>query len=426
MKWIKWEEDLDAFIMWVYGPAGAGKSAIAQTIAEMCEEEMIILASFFFSRNDASRSTAKPLIATIAYQITLNLPGVRDAILGAIERDPLIFSKSLAVQVKSLIVAPLQPLVEAGLFNNPTSRRLIIIDGLDECSDPKVQRNILAVLANARQQHQLPLIFLIASRPEQHISLAYNAGLLPSITTRLALDESYLPDEDIHLFLTDKFQEIKSSHPLHAYISPQWPLPDVLKQLVYKASGQFIYASTVIHYISSIRHKPMDRLDVALGIRPPQKELPFAELDALYSHILGSVEDVERVLEILSLLLFFHRVQQVWNSSQIEEMLSLQHGDAKLHLGDLSSIVNTELNTIRILHASFTDFLVDPTRSKQFWINPPARHTVFARQCLQSLQLKRKKNYFFHDISILIIKKNMSKSCGGVCSARSTISKTRK
>ena len=48
MKWIKWEEDLDAFIMWVYGPAGSGKSAIAQTIAEMCEQEMILLASFFF------------------------------------------------------------------------------------------------------------------------------------------------------------------------------------------------------------------------------------------------------------------------------------------------------------------------------------------------------------------------------------------
>jgi hypothetical protein len=409
MKWIKWEGDICAFIMWVYGPAGAGKSAIAQTIAEICEEEMIILASFFFSRNDASRSTAKPLIATIAYQITLNIPSVRDLILSAIERDPLIFSKSLAIQVKSLIVAPLLPLVEAGLFNGPTSRRLIIIDGLDECFDPKVQRNLLDVLANARQQHQLPLIFLIASRPEQHISLAFNAGSLPSITTCLALDESYLPDEDIQLFLTDKFQEIKSSHPLRAYISPQWPLPDVLKQLVYKASGQFIYASTVIHYISSIRHKPMDRLDIALGLRPPQRELPFAELDALYTHILGSVEDVERVLEILSLLLFFHRVQQVWNSSHIEEMLSLQHGDAELYLGDLSSIVNTERNTIRVLHASFTDFLVDPTRSKQFWINPRARHTVFARQCLQSLQLKGKENYSFHNISILIIKQNMPK-----------------
>ena len=48
MEWIKWEEDLNSFIMWVYGPAGAGKSAISQTIAEMCEEEMILLASFFF------------------------------------------------------------------------------------------------------------------------------------------------------------------------------------------------------------------------------------------------------------------------------------------------------------------------------------------------------------------------------------------
>jgi len=67
MKWIQWGEDLHAFIMWVYGPAGAGKSAIAQTIAEMCEEEIILLASFFFSRNDPSRSTVKPLIATIAY-----------------------------------------------------------------------------------------------------------------------------------------------------------------------------------------------------------------------------------------------------------------------------------------------------------------------------------------------------------------------
>ena len=100
----------------IYGPAGPGKSAIAQTITEMCDEEMIMLACFFFSRNDPSCNTIKPLIATIAYQITSNLPDVKDAILEAITRDSAIFSKSLAVQVKSLIVAPLQPLAEAGYF----------------------------------------------------------------------------------------------------------------------------------------------------------------------------------------------------------------------------------------------------------------------------------------------------------------------
>jgi len=48
MKWIKWEGDLNVLIVGVYGSAGTGKSAIAQTIAEMCEEELILLASFFF------------------------------------------------------------------------------------------------------------------------------------------------------------------------------------------------------------------------------------------------------------------------------------------------------------------------------------------------------------------------------------------
>ena len=61
MRWIKWEEDLDAFIMWVYGPVGAGKSAIAQTIAEMCEDELILLASFFFLKE---RSIAQHCQAT--------------------------------------------------------------------------------------------------------------------------------------------------------------------------------------------------------------------------------------------------------------------------------------------------------------------------------------------------------------------------
>ena len=407
MKWIKWEGDLCSFVMWVYGPAGAGKSAIAQTVAEICDKEMILLATFFFSRNDPSRSNVKPLIATIAYQITLNLPDVRDAILGAVERDPLIFSKSFIVQFKSLIVEPLQPLIEAGFFRGPTSRRLVIIDGLDECSDPKVQRNIVEVLGNAHRQHHLPLIFLFASRPEQHISLTFSTGVLPSVTTCIALDSSYLPDNDIELFLTDTFLEITSTHRLRAYIPPHWPSPDVLKQLVQKSSGQFIYASTIIKYISSIRHKPQDRLDIVLGIRPPQRDLPFAELDALYMQILTGVEDIDCVLDILSSKIFSEGCRMHWGVPQIEEFLSLQPGDVELHLGDLSSLVNIGFDqTIYILHASLTDFFVDPARSKKFWINPRARHTTFARRCLQLLQLKGMWTCSSHNIHILIPEKN--------------------
>jgi hypothetical protein len=303
----------------------------------------------------------------------------------------------------------------------------VIIDGLDECFDPKVQQNILEVLGNAQQQHQLPLLFLFASRPEQHISLAFSTGVLPNVTTRIALDESYLPDEDIQLFLTDKFHEIKSTHRLRAYIPPHWPLPEVLNQLVKKSSGQFIYASTVIHYVSSIRHKPLDRLDIILGILPPQKDLPFAELDALYRHIFSGAEDIKPVLEILSFLFFSSpNVPVRWGPWQIEEFLSLQPGDVELYLGDLSSLVNVGPKGIYVLHASLTDFLMDPTRSKELWINPRTRHAAFARRCLQSLQLKGKQDCSAHYILILIPSKKMFKWYGSGITPPPTISKTRK
>ena len=79
MDWVVGEVGWDGFIKWLYGPAGAGKSAIAQTIAEMCHARHLLLAGFFFSRTDPKRNNEKCLIASIAYQIALNAPVTRDA-----------------------------------------------------------------------------------------------------------------------------------------------------------------------------------------------------------------------------------------------------------------------------------------------------------------------------------------------------------
>jgi hypothetical protein len=143
----------------------------------------------------------------------------------------------------------------------------------------------------------------------------------------------------------------------------------------------------------------MDRLDVILGIRPPQRDLPFAELDALYTHILAGVEDIEHVLEILSFILF--QVQDSWNlrTGIIEKFLCLQPGDIEQYLGDLNSLVtiknsqHPDLAGVRVLHVSLTDFFVDPTCSKTFWINRQARHAAFARRCLQVLQILGKQDH---------------------------------
>jgi hypothetical protein len=285
-------DDQKVIILWMYGPAGAGKSAIAHDIARRCDLEKRLLASFFFSRSDPTRSNAKSLIATIAYQIVVNVPGTREKIVATLEQDPLILSRSLEAQVTALIVEPLHDPLEAGYFNTPTSRRLIIIDGLDECNIPAVQCSILEVISRLFHDYHLPLLILVASRPERHLTHFFRTGSLPEFHTTLALDDTYKPDDDIRLFLTDNFRQIKATHPISSHLDGSWPSVEVLKQLLKNSSGQFIYASTVVKYVSSIRHQPADRLNVVLGMRPlgHAHEMPFSGLDALYTHIFKSVE----------------------------------------------------------------------------------------------------------------------------------------
>ncbi|KDR74797.1 hypothetical protein GALMADRAFT_26562, partial [Galerina marginata CBS 339.88] len=251
MDWIHGTdpETRNELIMWLYGPAGSGKSAIARSIAELCEVEGILAATYFFSRFDLTRNHGRSLIATIAYQVSLCFPDIRDRIAGAINHDPFIFSRSLKSQIYSLITEPLQGRIEAGYFNIPNAPRIIVIDGLDECEDMDSQIKILDAISQACRQHQLPFIFLVASRPEPDIRTAFCFGYLSQISTRNPLDDDYLQSEDVRLFLCDKFSEIKNSHPFRAQIPAIWPSENALKALVNKSSGQFIYASTVVKFV---------------------------------------------------------------------------------------------------------------------------------------------------------------------------------
>src|SRR6266511_4219231 len=80
-----WKGDNDACpdtgILWLYGAAGSGKTSITRTIAEWCDEENRLLASFFFFfRSDSSRNSIKQFIPTLAYNTTQTIPGSRSTI----------------------------------------------------------------------------------------------------------------------------------------------------------------------------------------------------------------------------------------------------------------------------------------------------------------------------------------------------------
>jgi len=389
--WVDLVIEITAFIMWLYGAAGAGKSAIARTMAEKLHSRQQLLATFFFSRADSSRNHIKSVIATLAYNITLSVPQSHDIITTTIEKDPHIFHRPLDHQLEELILGPLRQLSWKGVIY-PT---VIVIDGLDECLSHNERSILLHAIAGANRYYA-PLTFFITSRPEVPIARIFNAAPVINVSTRHSLDDEPGAMEDVNYFLSSKFDEIKRTHPSRRHISQDWPSSQAKADLVQKSSGQFIYPATIIRYISSPRHNPTFRLDVVLRLRPLSGESPFAQLDALYKYILLSCENVELALRIIGMcLLETQRIHVPWaedaylfpsettSPTNMERILSLNPGDVQCCLEDLGSLIEYKGDYIelRVLHASLFDFLSDPTRFSGLPFDLAAIHTDMAVWC---------------------------------------------
>ncbi|KAF8957407.1 hypothetical protein BDZ97DRAFT_109806 [Flammula alnicola] len=374
MAWLDDTNDTHR-AMWMRGAAGAGKSAIARTIAQMCDEQGRLSASFFFSRtaSDVRRSDERYLVATLAYQMAENIPEIRQRISTALLSNRFIFDLGLDAQIYKLIVTPLAQLSESCSIS--ILPKLIIIDGLDECHNKDAQNAIVNafVAAIARINHNLPHKLLIASRPEQNIQSACGDRDLSPFLRQLPLDDSWKPDNDIRRFLVDNLAKIRDTHPLRNIIPLDWPPPCDIDKLVKKSSGQFIYAATVSKYIKSPRQHPLESLRTIIELVKDPKNRPYAELDALYTYIFASTEDSDLVLQILRIHLM--PVVTPIVDSRIDEidfigrLLDLGAGKVKLALTDISSIVEITSSQIKFLHASLPDFLLDETRAGRFYAN---------------------------------------------------------
>ncbi|KAF9564030.1 hypothetical protein CPC08DRAFT_290610 [Agrocybe pediades] len=390
MGWILGKGSEDTRVkpfMWLNGAAGAGKSAIAQSTVERCMERGLLLASFFFSKSDPTRNHAEPLVATLAYQLYCAFPGteVQTEILSAIKKDPLIFKKTLNRQFTSLVVQPLKMYLSKHQLPTPQTSFLILIDGLDECMDRASQKAVLSGLADSVCDSNPYIRIFIASRPEYDITLSFDSKHLKDDHARLSLDLGRASDveADIKLYLSDQFEQIKDNCNNSTMFWPKldqpWPGEALIKELVRKSSRQFIYAATVIRYMASARPQRPDRsLEIVLNLRPHDGVHPFAELDALYEKILESSKNVEKVLEVLSLEFLEVLTLNITNHkipgsvNEIEKVLSYDEGEVRTLFFDLGALVQLSEppgSTLKILHASLQDYLLDKERSKQFHID---------------------------------------------------------
>ncbi|TFK68324.1 hypothetical protein BDN72DRAFT_960317 [Pluteus cervinus] len=363
-----WVDNLNAicFFMWITGWAGVGKSAILQTLAEEYRGKMRLAATFFFFQASNNRNTTSRFVATIAEQLMHSVPGAREIILHKIANNPTIFlDKSFSSQWQTLVVDTLcHPAVP-----RPIAPMLIVIDGVDEITSREEQHLLLQTILNSAQQLGPSYKFLIASRPEQQIAGVF-ATFGISQESRIELADSDDTRADLRVFLQASFSRIHQAPNFQSTSPTQaWPEQNVIELLVKKASGQFVYASTVIRFMESL-DDPQGALEIIIKGRDVHAE-SFKELDYLYLLLMERVERStqkkhQHLLHHLLVCIYMHLVREVGDELHLLHPEKSNENLVKNLLRKLNPILGTNGE---YCHKSFIEFLIQPSAPHLFSIN---------------------------------------------------------
>jgi len=388
-----WQEDRqDHHVFWLNGLAGTGKSTIAQTFAEISFADGSLGASFFCSRDFEDRSNLQAIFPTLAFQLAYRYPLFRDKLLQALKANPSVGQESLCSQMEKFIVGPLK---------TTHIQTLIIIDALDECKDKEPASAILSVLSC--YVDKIPQVkFFITGRPEPRIRSGFRLKSLQPITEVLRLHnvERSLVDSDIRLFFRTGLTNIAETRS-DCDPTEDWPSSYEIDILCKKAAGLFIYASTVIKFVTFDHDTPAKRLALIVSLPQSTAHEGRSGIDLLYTQVLEQAfQDVDLNEWILYSCFrsVVGAVLLVFNPLPVEALsilLRIPHISTTLRsLHSLLLVPDSKADPIRVFHKSFPDFLMDQGRCKdeRFFINPSLHHCDILFSCLNLMVERLKRN----------------------------------
>ena len=400
-------------LLWMWGPAGVGKSAIVKSCAEKTAKQHRLGASFFFSHTQHV-DDPKQFFTTIAHQLVQKVDDYRQVLGSRIQHNQDLHTKGLDVQFHELII---KPFLELTRQNVGVQDKRVIIDGLDECNGDPVQSMIMELVAKSVIEHgdKIPLLWAIFSRPESHIDREFSPYSSSHLLSKVELPVSESDDGDIKRYFRDKLRPLASTDTV-------WPLEDTLDILVLMAAGLWIYAATLVRFIMDQEDLPRQQLDRVLEFHSQRIQLSTkssvtAELDAFYGMIISRISS--KHLPIVQQSLLIHHTTpgaalHILCNIQGLALEDLKHALSKLY-SVLTFIQKREKfwgepfpGSMRIsfYHASFMEFLLNKTRSGEYWLEDRHHYTALATKVLCLLKdlygmnrILRGTSFFPGDIS---------------------------
>ena len=391
----KWIEDPNAkAVFWLNGMAGTGKSTISRTLARSSYDRGQLGASFFFKRGEVDRGDVSKFFTTISSQLIQQNPALAVYVKEAIDTDPAICNKIMREQFEKLILTPLSKVFSR---DRKADVLVIVIDALDECDRDKDVGLLIRLLSRANASNSPRLRVFLTSRPELPIRLGFHD--IRGTYQDLILHEIEQPiiEHDLSIYFKHELAKIRyeynKSARQHQQLPLTWPEESDVQTLIQMAIPLFIFAATACRFLADRRTGTPDmKLQRILKHQTRSQE---SKLDATYLPVLDQLLvglSASEETEVLGL--FKHLVGSViflanpLSTLALAHLLSISEDVINNHFNYLHSVLSIPSlpdSPVRLLHLSFRDFLIDPSKRGKtpFWVDEKETHKRLAADCLR-------------------------------------------
>lgn len=350
-------------MLWLNAMPGVGKSVLTSQIINHLEALNLDCCYYFFSLEARSKSTVSGLLRSIAYQMALLNPHVRQKLLRLKESGVQLDNNKEKLIWRKLFVA--------GIFTCRVDQpQYWIIDALDECRDFD---NLLTMLSKI--EAVFPLRIFITSRPLPHIK-----NKMLALGSRVW--EHNFGVDDIRHNIRRYIEDGPHSHILSRVSAVR--RRDLTEKILDKSEGCFLWVELVMQELEKHGYST-EGVERILDQVPPG-------MDRLYTRTISEIMETdeegrkvaEAILSIVVCAIHPLTVAELANALKIHLRINLLEHTIKSSCGNL--IYVDKGGHVCLVHQTARDYLLKHGLYEAFKTNSTNAHQSLAIICLEYLR----------------------------------------
>ncbi|KAG9084516.1 hypothetical protein FS749_005182 [Ceratobasidium sp. UAMH 11750] len=372
---------------WLYGPAGCGKSSIAASISERLDKTGTLAGTFFCKRDNEYLRKPEHLISSLAASLASKCQPYGLQLVEALRNDRRLAHSATRTRFEGLIANPIRA-VNGDAISTPL---VIVVDALDENGTADSRKELVQCLLCMTQMTKW-LKVIMTSRPNDEIRHLLELNQEHILNCDLFTQDPPDLSRDIRAYIQYRMSSISLSLGRRDH----WPDEMEIKQLCTQSNNLFIWARTACDLIEQSLDPPTSLYQILAGVRHlgPKQALGNIYTTALDECLRSNIDDTETIrLCVGAIVLTGTRCPL--SDASLAALLSKR---IKLHvvtrvIDRLGSVIYRDVQgAIRVLHHSFSDYMVDESCPERYRIDTTAQNAELAASCLEVMMMNLRFN----------------------------------